>query len=62
MIVVEVKGEYIPEEKPVYYYADGSGHPGSPATVEDIVAKCGHDEIELTEGEIEDAIKLLLED
>lgn len=33
-ILFEVSFEYYPEEKMVRYYKDGSGYPGSPASIE----------------------------
>ncbi len=31
---LEITGEYVPEEPTVWYYKDGSGHPGSPSYFE----------------------------
>ena len=38
---LEVTGYYIPEEEPVMYYSDMSGHPGSPSDFEIYSIKIG---------------------
>ena len=61
-IEVAILGTFIPEEPMVRFYKDGSGHPGSPAEIDDLIAtlKDG-DEVWLTDEEVDKANALLME-
>jgi hypothetical protein len=61
---VEVEFEYDPGEAMVAYYADGSGHPGSPPSVEIGRVMCGGVDITevLSDKELRDLEELILED
>ena len=41
-VVLFVTGIYVPEEKMVMYYPDGSGSPGYPAEFDIYDIKCGY--------------------
>ena len=44
-VVLFVTGIYVPEEKMVMYYPDGSGSPGYPAEFDIYDIKCGYQKI-----------------
>ena len=59
-IEVEVEGTFTPEEPCVMYYRDGSGYPGSPASIEDITV-LSPGGFELTGSELSQAEEALME-
>lgn len=44
-VEIEVEYDYSPAEEVVYYYPDGSGHPGTPAMAEVINLWIGGEEV-----------------